>query len=324
MMRKLPVALGALAVAIAVSPQAEAQKKWPVDGMTIIVPFAPGGAVDFTARLLQDALSKSLGVSVVVENRAGGAGIPAAEALIRAKPDGATISLIASAFVANSVLTPKVPYDPIADTTPISRVVKNTSLFVVQPDSKFTSIPQLIAEAKANPGSISYLTPGVGTAQHLAGELFQMQAGVKLNHVPYKGAGPALNDMLGGHAPLAIIGIGPLKPHIQAGKLKAIGISTSPRSPVLPEVATVAEQGLPDYSYGEWFGVVAPKNFPPELVARLQAALVEASKSGDFKKRLEDLGLEAEATTPAELSKFMAEERVRIKEIAAKADLLPK
>lgn len=322
-MRKMMMAFG-LAGALLAGAPALAQDKWPTDTLTMIVPFAAGGAVDFSARLLQEKLAERLGVTVVVENRAGGATVPATEYLVHAKPDGSVIGVFASALVANTVLLKDVPYDPTTDIAPISRTVKNTTLVVVQPDSRFKSIADLVEAAKAEPGEISYLSSGAGTAQHLAAELFQMQAGIELNHVPYQGAGPALNDMLGGQAELAFLGIGPVFPQMQDGKLGAIGITTSPRSPILPDVPTVAEQGYPDYSYGEWFAVIAPKDFPPELAERLHAELVAIAQDPDYRKRLEDLGLEAEATTPQELADFIVSEKKRILEIATEGNFLPK
>lgn len=321
-MRKALIAFGMLlAAAIVPQAQGQAQEKWPTNSITIIVPFAPGGATDFSARLAGEKLAQRLGVTIVVENKAGGATIPATEALVHSPADGSVLEMVASAFVTNSVLLDNVPYDPTKDVTPISRLVKNTSLLLVQPDGPYKTLADLVTAAKAHPGEISFASTGFGAAQHMAAESFQIEAGIKLNHIPYKGAGPALTDMLGGQVPVAFLGIGPTREHVVSGKLRALGLTTSPRSPALPDVPTIAEQGYPNYSYGEWFGFVAPKGLPQNLVERLHTELVAISQDEDYRKRLSDLGLEAEATTPQEFSDFIVTELERVKKIKETANL---
>lgn len=212
-------------VAFALSPRAE---DWPTRPIKIIVPFAAGGAVDLVARILQDDMGNALGTPMFVENRAGGAGVPASEALINAPPDGYTIAIMSSNYASNAIMQPHLSYDTVADITPISMVIVNTVLILVPADSSIYTLADLVAQAKAKPGSLSYGTPGFATAMHFAGELLRSRADINIAHVPYRGAAPALNDLLGHQIPIAIMGIGPALPFIKAGKLRAI--ASLPRS----------------------------------------------------------------------------------------------
>jgi tripartite-type tricarboxylate transporter receptor subunit TctC len=315
---------GALIVAFALAASASSLRaeNWPSRPIKIIVPFAAGGAVDIVARLLQDEIGKALGTTVVVENRGGGAGVPASEALVRAAPDGYTIALMASNYVSNAIMQPNLSYDTLKDITPITMVVINTVLVLVPKDSSIRTLADLVAQAKAQPGKLSYATPGVATAMHFAGELLKSQAGINLVHVPYRGAGPALNDLLGNQVPIAIMGIGPAIPFVETGKLRAIAITTEKRSKRLPDVPTVAEAGFPGYRFGEWFAMIAPKGLPPEIGARLHAAIVKAVFTDAIKERLEKIGLEPAQSTPEELGKFLASETDRIRVIANEAKML--
>ncbi len=235
---------------------------WPSRPIKIILPYAPGGAVDIVARLLQEPLGKTLGTSIVVENHSGGAGIPAAEDVVHATADGYTLGLFTSNYLSNSVLQ-HLSFNVIDDITPISVIIINTVLILVPETSPIHTLNDLIAAAK-KPGGISYGTPGFGTAMHFAGELLNQRADIKMVHIPYRGAGPALTDLLAGHIPVAIMGIGPAIPFIKSGKLRAIAITTAHRSKILPDVPTVAELGFPGYQAGEWFAMIGPKGLPPE------------------------------------------------------------
>jgi tripartite-type tricarboxylate transporter receptor subunit TctC len=296
-------------------------ENWPNRTIKIIVPFAAGGAVDIVARLLSDPMAKALGTSIVVENRAGGAGVPASEAVVRAAPDGYTFGIFSSNYLSNEVTQPHLSFNVVDDITPVSMVVINTVLLLVPSDSSIHTLKDLVDEAKAKPGSISYGTPGFGTAMHFAGELLKARAGINMVQVPYRGAAPALTDLLGHHLPVAIMGIGPALPYVKSGKLRAIAITTEKRSKVLPDVPTVAEVGYPGYRFGEWFAMIGPKNIPPEIQSKVHAALVEAIKSPQIQTAFEKLGLEPTYSTPAELKEFMTTELERIRSIGKQAKM---
>jgi tripartite-type tricarboxylate transporter receptor subunit TctC len=312
------------ASAVVLSGQMVMAQDWPTRPIRIIVPFAPGGAVDIVARILQDEMGKNLGTTMVVENRGGGAGVPAAETLVRAAPDGYTISLISSNHLTNGVLVPNLSYDVLNDVTPISMVVINTVLILVPQDSPFKTLADLVKEAKANPGKLSYASAGSGTAMNFAGELLKSRAGINLVHVPYRGAGPALNDLLGNQVPVAIIGIGPAVPFIEADKVRPLAITTEKRSKNLPNVPTVEELGYPGYRFGEWFAFVAPKGLPPEITNKIHAAFVKAINTPSIREKIEKIGLDPTSSSPEELKTFMTAEVERIRQIANEAKMIEK
>lgn len=317
----LAILTGAMLTAATANANAES---WPNRPIKIIVPFAAGGAVDIVARLLSEPMSKTLGTSIVVENRAGGAGVPASEAVVRAAPDGYTFGIFSSNYLSNAVTQPHLSFNVVDDITPVSMVVINTVLILVPADSSIHTLKDLIDEAKAKPGTISYATPGFGTAMHFAGELLKARAGINMVHVPYRGAAPALTDLLGHHVPVAIMGIGPALPYVKSGKLRAIAITTEKRSKVLPDVPTVAELGYPGYRFGEWFAMIGPKGIPPKIQSKVQAALVDAIKSQQIQTAFQKLGLEPTYSTPAQLKQFMTSELARIRSIATQAKMFEK
>lgn len=324
--RAISILSGALIAvcALLTSGQPLHAEDWPTRPIKVIVPFAPGGAVDLVARLLQDEMAKNLGGTILVENRAGGAGVPAGEALVRAAPDGYTISLVSSNYLSNAVMQPNLSFDVIKDITPISMVVINTVLILVPQDSSIKTLADLVAQAKAKPGTLSYASAGFGTAMNFAGELLKSRAAINLIHVPYKGAGPALNDLLGNQVPIAIIGIGPAMPFITAGKIRPLAITTEKRSKILPNVPTVAEAGYPGYRFGEWFAFIAPKGLPPDIAQKIHAAFVKAIGTESIREKLEKVGLEPTSSTPEELRAFMTTEVERIRQIATEAKMLEK
>jgi len=319
-LRILALAIFTCATLAAATSGASAET-WPSRPIKIIVPYAAGGAVDIVARLLSEPMGKTLGTSIVVENHAGGAGIPAAETVVRAAPDGYTLGIFSSNYLSNAVTQPHLSFDVVNDITPVSMVIINTVLILVPADSQIHTLKDLIDEAKAKPGAISYGTPGVGTAMNFAGELLNARAGIHMVHVPYRGAAPALSDLLGHHIPVAIMGIGPALPYIKSGKLRAIAITTEKRSKILPDIPTVAELGYPGYRFGEWFAMIGPKGIPPEIENKIHAALLQAIKSNQVQQKLENLGLEPTSSTSAELKHFMASELDRIRSIATQAKM---
>lgn len=313
----------ALIATIVIAPASSSYAEtWPQRPIRIIVPFAAGGAVDIVARQLQEPMGKNLGTTMVVENRAGGAGVPASEALVRAAPDGYTVGFFASSYVSNAVTQSTLSFNVVNDITPISMAVINTVMILVPANSPIRTLKDLVDQAKARPGALSYATPGVNTAMHFAGELLKTRAGIDMVHIPYRGAGPALNDLLGGQVPVTIMGIGPSLPFIRSGQLRAIAITTEKRSKLLPDIPTVAEQGYPGYRFAEWFAMIAPKDLPPELKKRLHTALLAAIHSDDLTTRLENIGLEPTSSSPDELRDFLATELARIREIATQTKML--
>jgi tripartite-type tricarboxylate transporter receptor subunit TctC len=322
--RTIAVAFAALTavMALVAPPSLARAENWPTRPIKIIVPFAAGGAVDLVARFLQDDMGKALGTTMVVENRAGGAGVPASEALINAPPDGYTIAIVSSNYASNAIMQPHLPYDTIKDITPISMVVINTVLILVPADSSIHTLADLVAQAKAKPGTISYGTPGFGTAMQFAGELLRSRANINILHVPYRGAAPALNDLLGHQIPVAIMGIGPALPFIKSGKLRAIAITTEKRSQALPDVPTVAEAGYPGFRFGEWFAMIAPKGLPPDVAKKIHDAFVKGIEIPAVKAKIEKIGLDPTSSTPEELHKFLVSETERIRQIAVEAKML--
>jgi tripartite-type tricarboxylate transporter receptor subunit TctC len=255
-------ALAALALTIAAGT-ACAQAPFPSKAVHILVPFPPGGAVDIVARTIGDELSRRWGQPIVVENRPGAGGTIAAAAAAKAAPDGYTIILVASGHAIVSYLYPSLPYDPLRDFTPLSFVGSSPNMMLVRTDSPFKTVADVVTAAREKPGQLSYGYAGNGTSPHLAGELLKYMTKVEITPVPYKGGAPVLTDLLGGHIPLSFNNIPESIGQVQAGKLRPIAVTTAARSPVLPDVPTIAETGLPGYDTGVWWGFLAPAGCRP-------------------------------------------------------------
>ncbi|MBN9476903.1 MAG: LacI family transcriptional regulator [Bordetella sp. SCN 67-23] len=299
----------ALAALLALPFAAAAGDSYPDRPVRWIVPFPPGGAMDNIARTLGEAMGKSLGQSFVIENRAGAGGNIGATAVARAKPDGYTIMIVANGMAVNPALYPDMAYDPVKDFTPISLLAVVPNVLVVNPQRiQAKTVPEVIALAKAHPGKYTYASAGVGTSIHLAGELFAKMAGVQMLHVPYKGSGPAIADMLGGQVDYMFDSITSSKPHIDAGKLVAIAVTTRKRSAALPNVPTVAEAGLPGYELTPWFAAFAPAGTPPAVIDKLNRAMRDALKTPKVQGTLASIGAEPIGGSPAELRDYLASE----------------
>jgi len=283
---------------------------FPERPISFVVPFAPGGPTDAMARLLANALTAELGQTVVVENKAGAGGNIGADYVARAKADGYTILFGTSGPLAiNKSLYRAIKYDPSTSFAPIIRVGHLPNVLVVHPDLPANTVEELIALDRANPGSLNYASSGNGASSHLAGVLFNKMAGTQLQHIPYKGTGPALNDLLAGQVQMTFTDILTAMPHIQSGKLKAIGIATRERSQAMPDIPAVAEQGLPDFDVSVFFGVVAPAGTPPERIAVLNHAFTKALRSDALRQTFAAQGLEhAHDHTPGHLAQFILQE----------------
>jgi tripartite-type tricarboxylate transporter receptor subunit TctC len=294
--------------ALAVAPSASAQT-YPTRPVTIVVGFAPGGGTDTVARVMQRRLAEYLGQSIVVENRAGAGGSIAAGVVSKVNPDGYTILLgtIAALAVAPH-LNSKLPYDPLRDFAPISMATVSGNVLVVHPSVQAKTIAEFVKEANSRPGGIAYGTSGIGSAGNLAGELFRLMAKANLIHVPYKGGGPAMSDLLGGQIPSVFASATTATPQVKAGKLRALGSTGVKRSASLPDVPTIAEQGYPGYEATNWYAYVAPAKTPREIVARLNREIVKTLREPETHEQILKQGEEPTPSTPEELAKHMARE----------------
>jgi tripartite-type tricarboxylate transporter receptor subunit TctC len=305
------VALTALVGLVAIARESAAQEL-PSRPIRMVVAFPPGGPADFVARVLADKLKGLLGQAVVVENRAGANGAIGAEYVARAEPDGSTLFFTtAGAVVVTPHLMAKVAYDPIRDFAPITLVVRNTTILVVKPDLPVASAKALAALAARDPGTIAIASTGSGSMPHLALELYQASAGVKFLHVPYRGAAAALTDLLGGQVQGFFADTPVLLSQIQAGKIRPLGAASERRNAALPEVPTLAEQGFPDTSADNWYGLLAPARTPTAVVAKLHDAVAAALAAPDTREKLIASGAIPASTSVAEFAKLLRDELER-------------
>ncbi len=285
--------------------------KFPDKPLVLVIPYPPGGPTDAMGRTLASRMSELLGQTVVVENRAGANGNIGAEAVARAQPDGHTLMFGTSGPLAiNASLYQKLGYDPVTSYAPVIQVGYLPNILVVHPSVQARNVPELVQTARAHPQSLSYASSGSGASSHLAGVLFNQMAGTELLHIPYKGTGPALNDLLGGQVSMSFTDVLTALPHVQSGKLRALGVTTATRSRVLPDLPTIAEQGYPDYDVSVFFGIVAPAGTPPERIEVLNQALRQTLADAKVSKFLAGQGLQAAPDpSPQALGRFIASER---------------
>jgi tripartite-type tricarboxylate transporter receptor subunit TctC len=290
---------------------------FPAKPVTLVIPYPPGGPTDAMARTVAAEIRDKLGQTMVVENRAGANGNIGAEYVARAEPDGYTLMFGTSGPLAiNASLYRKIGYHPVKSYAPVIRVGYLPNILVVHPSVAAKTVPELVAYAKANPGQLTYASSGNGASSHLAGVLFNSIAGTDFLHVPYKGTGPALNDLLGGQVTMSFTDVLTAKPHVEAGKLRALGVTTTTRSQALPDVPTVAEQGFKGYDISVFFGVVAPAGTPADRIATLNKAFAQVLESDKVKALFASQGLEpASDTSPQALGKFIAEETSKWAEV---------
>jgi tripartite-type tricarboxylate transporter receptor subunit TctC len=315
-------ALGLLGAAAVVAPSAlHAQPKTAA----IVVPFAPGGGHDSMARILAPPLAERLGQNVIVENKPGANGMLGADYVVNAKPDGSAILLSSPAeIVIAPSLYKKMKYDPFADLLPVSLAGTTPIAIVAHPSVNVRNIPELLAAAKKAPDGLAYGTPGEGSSQHLAGAWLSQRTGVKLVHVPYKGAGPATNDVVAGHIPLAIVGMAPVLPFIRSGKLLPVAVTSRTRVAWAPDVMAVAETpGLEGFEAGHWEGVMVPKGTPAETIATLHAAFAHVLGLPAVRNRLVEIGIDPAGTSPTEFAAFLREERERFARMFTYTGLKP-
>lgn len=301
-MRAATVALGILAAVTSTTAFAQSYPEHPV---RLVVPFPAGGTTDILARLLATELSRKWGQSVVVENKPGASGTLFSEQLARTPADGYTLMLTATHHVINPSLYKTLRYDTRKDFTPIAEVASVPNVLVVNPAFPATNVQQLIRYAKANPGKVSFGSSGTGGANHLSGELFKYMAGVEMLHVPYKGAAPALNDLLGGQIPVMFDSVPGVLQHIKAGKLRALAVTSPVRSPALPNVPTMDEAGVKGFEATAWFGLYAPGNMAPALTAKLSTDVLAALGTPTIKEQFALQGAEPGRKTQPQFAKFV-------------------
>lgn len=310
--RRLALKLGALLAAAAASAGVLAQTAaLPPTPIRLIVPFTPGTGIDLVARTVGHKLSERLGRAVVVDNRAGASGNIGTEAVVRAAPNGATLLVTVNTLVMNASLYPQLSFDPVKDLTPVSLTSWGQLLLVANPKTGFKSAADLVEAARRAPGRINYGSPGVGTPHHLAMELFKSTAGVFVTHIPYRGSGPAVTDLLGGQIQTMFLPIHVALPHVKAGKLVVLGIGSDKRHPLLPEVPTLAEAKTGNVNVDMWYGIFAPPGTSPDLVAMFNREIKEILLSDEVKKAFQTQGMDPSSSTPADFQRLVEKDAKR-------------
>src|SRR5262245_6259562 len=310
MARTRSVLLAAAGFLIALAAPVAAQQDYPNRPIRLIIPFPPGGSNDIVGRAIATQLSERLGKQVVVDNRTGAAAIVGTELAAKAPPDGYTILVISLAHAYNPWLY-KLPYDPIKAFTPIGLMASGTNALTVHPSLPAHSVRELITMAKARPGELTYASSGVGTFQHLTAELFKLEAKVDLLHIAFRGGGPALTDVLGGHNKIMFSSVVNVVPHVKSGRLRALGTGGKARAPALPDVPTIAEAGVSGYEANQWWGLLAPAGTPPAIVERLHKALEEVQDIPEVQRQFEQEGVAIQKMSPADFGKFIESEMTK-------------
>jgi tripartite-type tricarboxylate transporter receptor subunit TctC len=314
----------ALALVAAAAPVARAQG-YPNKAIRLICPFPPAGAVDIASRAIATELARGLGVPVNVENKPGAGGNIGGVEAARSPADGYTLFMTTSGINGiNPALYAKMPFDPNRDLVPVVALVSLNNVLVVHPSVKANSVAELIALAKEQPGRINYASSGSGTSIHMSGEMFKFLTKTDMQHIPYKGSAPAVTDLLGGQVMVMFDNVPSALPHIKTGKLRALATTGGKRDPALPDLPTIAEAGVAGYESGVWFGLLAPAGTPKDVIARINAEAVKATRSPDFIKRMSELGYNILGGTPEEMGRMLEAEVTRwapiVKASGAKAD----
>jgi tripartite-type tricarboxylate transporter receptor subunit TctC len=318
MTRSIPWARRAL-LALIVVPALSFAQAWPNKPVRLVSPFAAGGGTDAFARPLAAQLSQQLGQQFVIDNRAGAGGTIGADHVAKSPPDGYTFLVGAVHHTIAVSVYSKLPYDLEKDLVPVTMVASVPSVVVVHPKIPTNSIQELVAYAKANPGKLNFASAGNGTSHHLAGELFKVLTGTQINHIPYKGAGPAMQDLLGGQVDLMFDGMGTSGPQIRSQKLRPLAVTTAARSPAFPEIPTMSEAGVPNYEVTTWYAIWAPAGTPADIVNKLQQEVAKAMQAPMMKEVWTQQGAAAGGNPPAEFARFIRQEIVKWGEVAKAA-----
>jgi tripartite-type tricarboxylate transporter receptor subunit TctC len=287
---------------------AEGAGVYPSKPIRLIVPFSPGGSADNLARTMQTPLGAALGQPIVIDNRGGASSVIGTELAARATPDGYTLLLITTTFTVNPSLIKKLPYDTVADFTPMSLAVSQANILAVHPAVPAKSVKELVAYAKSKAGHVTYASGGSGSSPHLSGELFRLVAGIEATHVPFKGSGPGVTALLGGQVTMMFAGPLTFEQHIKAGKIRALAVADSKRSSVLPDLPTMAEAGYAGVETGTWYGFLGPAGTPPSIVRTVHEAIVKAMAQPSLKSRLLAQGVDIVGAGPSEFAKIIREE----------------
>lgn len=301
--RRLTLVLAALCAL----PSLAMAQEWPAKPVKILVPFAPGGGSDFIARYIARRLSEELKQPFIVDNKPGAGGNIGTEQGIKSPPDGYTLTLIASSYTVNPSVY-KLNFDPVNDITPIIQVSQGPLVIVANAKLPVKTLKEFVAMAKAKPNEINFASSGPGSIVHAASELFNQRAGIKMTHVPYKGSGPALTDTIAGQTQVFFSSASTAVPHVQGGKLIALAVTTSKRIPALPDVPTVAEQGVANYDVTLWHGLIGPKGMPPEIVAKINGAVTRALKLKETEEQLKNDGVSPAGGTPQQFGQIIKNE----------------
>jgi len=314
-----------LALLVQAAPSsAQTTGPYPNRSIKMMVVSAAGGILDTIGRIVATGIGPNLGQVVVVENRAGAGGIPGTEVVARSAPDGYTIGSVSTSHAINPSLYPKMPYDTLRDLVMVSHTVNLKNVLVAHPSVPASSVKELIALAKSKPGTLTFASAGNGQSNHLSGEIFKSMAGIDMIHVPYKGSAPGLTDTVAGSTSIMFVDILSALPHIKSGRLKALGVTGTVRSPALPDVPTIQESGLPDFNGNTWLGMVAPAGTPREIVARLSAETSKVLNAPDMRERLLAQGVEPVGSTPEQATAHLEAEMKRyaaaVKASGAKVD----
>jgi tripartite-type tricarboxylate transporter receptor subunit TctC len=313
------VAIGLFALATA----AQAQNQWPNRPVRIVVPSPPAGGTDIVARVMAEHFSKAFKQQFFVENRPGAGNMIGIESVARAAPDGYTFLMTASTLSLNSVLYKKVSYDPIKDFAPITLAAKAPNVLIANPNVPAKTLIELIALAKQHPGKLTYGTPGIGTSPHMCMELLKSMAGVDLQHIPYRGTVPALTDVMSGQINAMFSTALSAKPQIEAGKVRAFGVSTAKRSGSMPDVPSIAEAGVPGYEAVQWYGFLAPAGTPAAVITQIHAESMKALNSAEMKEKLAHDGAEPSPTSPEEFAAHIRTELDKWRKVAKAAGIEP-
>jgi len=312
-----------MALAGAAAGAAFAQTGYPSKPVRMVVPSSAGGGTDIVARIIAPELSKRLGQQVVIDNRPGAGTMIGIEVAAKSPPDGYTLLMGLSTLAINSALYKKVPYDPQRDFAPITQAVSSASIIVVHPSVPVKTVKELIAFARARQGQLNYASAGTGTYPHMTMELFLSMAKLKMVHIPYKGTGPAMIDMVAGQVATMAATILTGMPQIRAGRLRPLGITSAARSPIVPDIPTVAEAGLPGFESVQWYGMLAPATTPRDIVTRLHAEATAVLKQPEIRERLAGDGADLVGSTPEEFTRYIQSELVKWAKVAREAGIQP-
>ena len=305
---------------LALAASVAGAQAWPAKPMRLIIPFPPGGSNDIVGRMIAQQLGERLGTQVVADNRGGAGGLIGTEMASKAEPDGHTLLLISVAYAFNTSIY-KLPYDPLKSFAPVTMLGSGPVVLCVNNALPVNSVKDLLALAKAKPGQLNYASAGIGSFQHLASALFKLQSGADIVHVPFKGGGPAMMDVIAGNTQFTVASLVQILPQIRSGRLKVLGVGSAKRLPVLPDVPTIAEAGVPGYEATNWWGILAPAGTPSAVIERLNRELGVILASAETKKRFETEGGEAQHMRPDEFGRFIAAETAKWAKVVKEAGL---